>query len=228
MLTASLVRPSLLHRISFVATLLGVSLATLEDGWTQKLAVDSPPQKSVHLFDGKSLQGWAGDTRYWSVENGAIVGSTHPDGITKNTFLVADHAYKDFELQLQFKISNHASGIQIRSQVPDPEKPFTVIGYQADIGGGDTGTFYEEQGRGNLAVADAEKVRKLLKPDQWNLYSIRAVGNQFIVRLNGEITASFKETQRPCPETGCIALQLQAGPAMKIEFRDLKLTKIQR
>ena len=132
MLSASLVRPSLLHRISFVATLLGVSLATIKDGWTQKLAVAPRPQKSVQLFDGKSLQGWAGDTRYWSVENGAIVGSTHPDGITKNTFLVADHVYEDFELQLQFKLSNHASGIQIRSQVPDPRKAF--YGYRLSGG----------------------------------------------------------------------------------------------
>lgn len=224
---ASLRTSSFSLMIFAVAILLGVTLATAEIGLSQEVTVNQVAPKNVSLFDGKSLQGWTGDTRYWSVQNGAIVGSTHPNGIATNTFLVADHAYDDFELQLQFKLTNHASGIQIRSKKPDPDQPFVVVGYQADIGGGDTGTFYEEQGRGNLAVADAEKVRRLLKPNDWNEYTIRAVGNQFVVQLNGEVTATYRETQRSCPETGCIALQLQAGPAMKIEFRDLKLRKIQ-
>lgn len=204
-----------------------VSIANLQPIEAQELVEVEDPFATRSLFDGKSLKGWSGDPRYWSVENGAIVGSTHPQGIDENTFLVADQTYGDFELQLQFKLTNHASGIQIRSKTPDPDRPFIVVGYQADIGGGDTGTFYEEQGRGNLAVGDAEKVRRQFKRNDWNSYTIRAVGNQFVIKLNGEVTSTYQETQRPCPATGCIALQLQAGPAMKIEFRDLRLIKIQ-
>jgi hypothetical protein len=203
-----------------------ISIAHLKPIQAQERVEAEDPLETQSLFDGKSLKGWSGDPRYWSVKNGAIVGSTHTKGIGQNTFLVADQIYGDFELQLQFKLTNHASGIQIRSKIPDPDRPFIVVGYQADIGGGDTGTFYEEQGRGNLAVGDMEEVRRLFKPNGWNSYTIRAVGNHFVVKLNGEITSTYQETQRPCPATGCIALQLQAGPAMKIEFRDLKVRPI--
>ena len=130
--------------------------------------------KFESLFDGESLSGWEGDPRFWSVCEGVLTGSTHPDGINKNTFLVAKGLFEDFILRLQFKLTNHASGIQIRSKIPDPQKPFIVVGYQADIGGGDTGTFYEEQGRGTLAATNKDQVKKLLKPEDWNTYEIEA------------------------------------------------------
>ena len=183
--------------------------------------------KFESLFDGESLSGWEGDPRFWSVSEGVLTGSTHPDGINKNTFLVAKGLFEDFILRLQFKLTNHASGIQIRSKIPDPQKPFIVVGYQADIGGGDTGTFYEEQGRGTLAATNKDQVKKLLKPEDWNTYEIEAKGNEFIVRLIGEATSIYEETRQPCPKTGRIALQLQAGPAMKIEFRDLQIRNIE-
>src|SRR6266496_4192689 len=31
------------------------------------------------IFDGKSLKGWEGDTNYWRVENGGLVGEVTPD-----------------------------------------------------------------------------------------------------------------------------------------------------
>ena len=179
------------------------------------------------LFNGESLSGWEGDPRFWSASKGVLTGSTHPDGINENTFLVATGSFENFILRLQFRLINHASGLQIRSRIPDPQKPFTVVGYQADIGGGDTGTFYEEQGRGTLAGPNMDQVKKLLKPGDWNTYEVEAKGNKFVVRLNGQTTSTYQETRQPCPKTGRIALQLQAGPAMKIEFRELQIRKIE-
>ena len=43
---------------------------------------------SVPLFDGKSLEGWRGDEKFWSVENGEIVGrSTAENPCTTTTYL---------------------------------------------------------------------------------------------------------------------------------------------
>jgi hypothetical protein len=43
----------------------------------------------VAIFDGTSLAGWDGDTTFWRVENGEIVGETTPDTIAKtNSFLI--------------------------------------------------------------------------------------------------------------------------------------------
>ena len=43
----------------------------------------------VPIFDGKTLSGWDGDSRYWRVENGEIVGETTPEKVvTQNNFLI--------------------------------------------------------------------------------------------------------------------------------------------
>ena len=43
----------------------------------------------VSIFDGKSLNGWEGDSTYWRVENGSIVGEITPTTLLKrNSFLI--------------------------------------------------------------------------------------------------------------------------------------------
>src|SRR3954452_21562444 len=78
-----------------------------------------------------TIAGWHGDPRYWRAENDEIIGST--DGvppITQNTFLTGLSSYADFVLDLEFKIRNGNSGIQVRSEeLPD----YVVRGYQADV-----------------------------------------------------------------------------------------------
>jgi hypothetical protein len=63
-------------------------------------AVASEP-KFTPIFDGKSLQGWSGDTRYWRVDDGAVTGEI-PRGETlrSNQFLFYAHDIHDFELAL--------------------------------------------------------------------------------------------------------------------------------
>ena len=48
---------------------------------SEKVLDTVPPERPdgfVSLFDGKDLSGWVGDTRYWSVRGGVIVGETTP------------------------------------------------------------------------------------------------------------------------------------------------------
>src|SRR5437868_4621608 len=107
----------------------------------------------VSLFNGKDLAGWKGNSDYWSVEDGAITGTTTADKPLKyNTFLIWEGGQPaDFELRAKFKISGGNSGIQYRSKVLDENK-FVVGGYQADIDAGNkfTGINYEEKMRGIL------------------------------------------------------------------------------
>jgi serine/threonine protein kinase len=70
-------------------------------------------QGFVSLFDGKTLAGWDGDARIWSVNNGAIVGqrTNLMSGLPDNTFLIwkgGDLA--DFELRLKAQILSGNSG----------------------------------------------------------------------------------------------------------------------
>ena len=41
------------------------------------------------IFDGKTLTGWEGDSRYWRVEDGSLVGEISAETVIKsNTFIV--------------------------------------------------------------------------------------------------------------------------------------------
>jgi hypothetical protein len=107
------------------------------------------------IFDGKSLNGWEGDSTYWRVENGSIVGEITPTTLLKrNSFLIwRGGTPADFELSLEFKISKAGnSGINYRSEELK-DLPFAVKGYQLDIDGANnyTGQNYEERGRTTLA-----------------------------------------------------------------------------
>ncbi len=130
------------------------TLLTLALFTTMASAEDKP------LFNGKDLSGWEGNDKFWTVEDGAITGTTTAENPTKgSTFLIwKDGEASDFTLTLKYKmIPGDAkkftnSGIQYRSNIVDAEK-FVVGGYQADIEYGEThsGILYEEKGRGILA-----------------------------------------------------------------------------
>jgi hypothetical protein len=75
------------------------------------------------LFDGKSLAGWDGQPGTWSVADGAIVGTSTPEHVAGNTFLVYHGiAAKDFDLKLEIKVEwGGGSGIQYRSSTGIPQ-----------------------------------------------------------------------------------------------------------
>ena len=77
------------------------------------------------IFDGKSLNGWEGDPKFWRVENGALVGEITPETMIKcNTFIIwRGGATKDFELKLEYRITDGGnSGINYRSvELPDTQ-----------------------------------------------------------------------------------------------------------
>ncbi len=178
----------------------------------------------VSLFDGKDLKGWSGDPRLWSVENGVIVGST--DGVEPlkhNTFLIyKDQRFGDFELKAQIKLRNHNSGIQFRSE-EFPE--WVVKGLQADAAEGNWwGSIYDEGGkRGVIVNGWKGKGENAVKATDWNDYSIYCKGGDIRITLNGVTTS---ELSGETPKDGIIALQLHAGKPMRVEFRDVRIRKL--
>src|SRR5262245_29470832 len=69
------------------------------------------------IFDGKSLEGWDGNPKFWKAEGGSIVGQTTPDNkLPGNTFLIwRQGELDDFELSLEYRITGGNSGVQVRS-----------------------------------------------------------------------------------------------------------------
>lgn len=176
------------------------------------------------LFDGKTLDGWHGDMSLWKVQDGVIVGSSEGATLTHNTFLSTKKSYKNFVLKIEFKLRNHNSGVQVRSQQRDD---FVVAGYQADIADKRyMGILYEERGRGILADVDPEQVAKHLKPDGWNEYVITCDGPRLKFELNGFTTVDYTETSDVGAKEGIIALQLHQGPPMQVSFRNIRIKEL--
>jgi hypothetical protein len=199
------------------------------------------------IFDGKSLDGWKGNEKFWSVQDGAITGQTTAENPTQgNTFLIWQGGdLGDFELRLKFRIVDGNSGIQYRST---DKGNHVVHGYQADIdaGLGFMGILYEEGGRGILAgrtkkveiTADGEKkevgvtaqekeILDSIKKEDWNDYVVIAKGNHLVQKINGITTVDVTDQQTDkAKSSGILALQLHAGPPMKVQFKDIELKKL--
>jgi 3-keto-disaccharide hydrolase len=173
------------------------------------------------LFDGKTLDGWQGDPRLWSVQEGAIVGSTFNQPLKDNSFLISRQVFSDFVLQADIRLDNHNSGIQFRSEaLPD----FVVRGYQADAAQGNWwGSLYgEKTGRGVIANGWAGKGETVVRPG-WNHYEIFCQGSLIRLTLNGLVTVEIEDTMAA---EGILALQLHAGPPMKVAFRNIKIKRL--
>ncbi len=117
------------------------------------------------LFDGRSLEGWRGDDRFWSVENGEIVGrSTAENPCDTTTYLHHSKPFADFELEFEIKLEGAGanSGMQYRSTATGPEitDGYALTGDQADLDQAHrySGILYETRGRG-IAVQRGESVR---------------------------------------------------------------------
>src|SRR5262249_2640400 len=125
------------------------------------------------FFNGKNLDGWEGLTEYWSVKDGALVGAYTNSSLKHNSFLCSKKKYKDFELSFKVRLKDGVgnSGVQIRSKILD-DKKFIVSGPQPDMATGYWGSLYGEQFGGMMQQAPADLVKKVVKPADFNDYSI--------------------------------------------------------
>jgi len=207
----------------------------------------------ISIFNGQDLTDWEGNPNIWRVEEGAIVGQTTAEGparITYNQFLVwKGGEVGDFVLRFDFKISREGnSGMQYRSWLnPDPARPFSVFGYQADFDGAHnySGILYGEGFRDILChrgqetiigddsrprevrrFAENEALRRELKVEDWNSFEVTAKGFTFTNKINGHVMSiCTDEDTAKRRATGILAIQAHVGPPMKVEVKNIRIKK---
>ena len=189
------------------------------------------------LFDGKTLTGWDGDPKVWRVEDGAIVGGSL-QGNPRNEFLTTKRSFYNFRLTLEYKLVGTEgfvnAGVQFRSlRATNPVNE--MIGYQADIGAGHTGSLYDESRRkkflaragsgfGGVGVKAESEIAELEKNGEWNTYEIRAEGPRITIRLNGKQTLDYTETNPSIDDAyGLIGLQIHGNCKAEIRFRNISI-----
>lgn len=178
----------------------------------------------VRLFDGQTLDGWEGDQTLWKVVGKEIVGDS--PGIPHNQFLATRKTYGNFELQLEFRLvgGKGNSGVQFRSKrVTDSSE---VSGYQADIGEQYWGCLYDESRRNKVLAQAPAALADKLKKDDWNTYTIRAVGPRITLAINGLTTVDYTEPDSDIPRSGVIALQVHSGPPLRVAFRNIRIKEL--
>lgn len=196
------------------------------------------------IFNGKDLDGWDGDPRLWSVEDGVLVGQTDGDAkqIKKNSFLIWKGGEPaDFELEFKSRITTpNNSGVQYRSRKLD-EEGWRVVGYQFDLHPRQqyNAMLFEEGGRGIVAergqhvrIGEKKEVvgtMDVLEVDlaEWHSYRLVVKGHRYEHYVNGELqTVIEDQDEEKRADSGIIALQLHQGPAMKVEFKDVRFRKL--
>ena len=200
------------------------------------------------LFDGSTFEGWEDHGDLFRIEDGAIVAGTLAARIDANAFLCTTQTFDDFELRLKAKLIGPGdnAGVQFRSRrVPGHHE---VSGYQADIGSVSRRWFYQvigvedevapeatapvwgslyDEARRNryLAWALPDDVAPVLKKDDWNDMTVRAVGPTIQIWVNGLQTVDYTEHDH-IPQSGVICLQIHSGAPAEAWHKDLVLKEI--
>ncbi|MEM7143867.1 MAG: sulfatase-like hydrolase/transferase [Verrucomicrobiota bacterium] len=220
-------------------------IASAANAYPKAKATDAvKPGKNgfVDIFDGKSLRGWVGDPKYWSVKDGAITGVT--DGSLKmNRFLTwKASTIQNFDLRLKVKVSPGGnSGIQYRGTARPDIDLDVVTGYQCDVVAAKpeyNGMLYEEKGRrilshtGEKVIVDPEGQPwivdtfpvKEFAPDEWHEYRVLVRGNHHKHWINGHPTADLIDLDENGRSLeGVLAVQVHVGPAMEIQYKDVRI-----
>lgn len=182
---------------------------------------------STVIFDGKTLEGWDGDTSVFRVEQESIIGGQLKDKIPHNFFLSSKEEYSDFELTLEFRLIGEGTnaGVQLRSKrIPDHHE---MIGYQADLGQNYWGALYDESRRNKiLAAPKKEELDKVLKRDDWNKYRILCEGRHIQLWINDFKTVDYTEADEAIEQKGLIALQIHGGPPGEAHYRNIRIRRI--
>ena len=182
------------------------------------------------------------DPRFWSVENGEIVGRTSDaNPAPHNIFLVWNGEVRDFELEVELKLVGNNSGIQYRSEMFEPSR---MRGPQIDAHPAPnyTAMCYEEGGRGILAErgnrleidsAGKRTLTPLAGPPQpasdlaqWHTYRVVAKGNTMRHMLDGKTTAVVVDDSAERAKGGKIGVQIHAGEPTEVRVRSMRLKRL--
>ena len=185
----------ILLAVAFTIAGTGPAVSAQSGGWTT-------------LLDGTTLKGWniVGDAN-WEVVDKAVQATKGTAG-----FLVTPVAYGDFQLTLEFWVSDDAnSGVFIRCQ--DPKAIAATNAYEVNVYDKRPDPAY----RTGAIVDVAKPLANLNTGGRWNTFDITAQGPKLTVVLNGTKTV---ETEHKAYARGPIALQYGAGT---VRFRNVRI-----
>ena len=176
----------------------GAAAQAAEDGWTTLI-------DGVNGLENFNVVG----TANWSATDGTIQATEGPGA----AFLVTKESYDDFELRVEFWVSDDAnSGIYMRCQ--DAATITDRTCYEANV--------FDQRPDLTFGTGGIVHIAPVAEPfpkagGKWNTYEITVDGSHLMVTLNGVKTADVEDTQFA---SGPIALQWARGI---VRFRNVQV-----
>jgi hypothetical protein len=166
------------------------------------------------IFDGKTLDGWDGDTKIWSIKDGAIYGNTKNGGqliVTK-------------ELYDNFRITGTA-------RMPSSDNHLGVCFWGGTGGHGysgcidfvpPSGSIWDYGGGNGIRTYKYVWMGKPVLKTDWHQFEILANMTTGVVRMgvDGHEFPIYKDTRLARRKKAVIGLQIHAG-ASEVEYKDL-------
>lgn len=190
-----------------------IAAAMTLGAWTGLTAPTSanPADGWTTILDASKFEEWSklGESN-WRVEDGAVVADKNAG--KEASFIVSKNRFKDFDLRVEFWSSEDAnSGVFLRCS--DPKLILDRNCYEVNIFDRRADPSY---GTGGIVhFAEVDPMPKA--GGKWNTMEVSAKGRQITVMLNGQKTASLRNTLF---SEGPIALQHGAGT---IKFRKIEV-----
>jgi hypothetical protein len=179
---------------------------------TAALGAEEPALKSI--FNGKDLTGWeAPEGNIWfTVADGVLKVKNGPK--KKGATLWTEREYGDLVMEFDFKMGAGTvdSGIYIKNS-----KEQIQIGISGSLKRDMTASPYIA---GKGYPVEAEGVKELLKPADWNTMRIEVSGKTYTTWLNGRKVMTY--TSDSAAEKGKLGIQLHGNREMAIEYRNIR------
>ena len=175
-------------------------------------------EEFVAAFNGKDLSGWKvpDNNIWWKVEDGVLKVSSGPE--KKGSTLWTDKEYENFAMEFDFRMGTGTvdSGIYVRKTSEQIQ-----IGISGSLKRDMTGSPYIS---GKGYPVEAQGVKELLRPDDWNTMRIVAQGKQYKVWLNGTHVMEYESES--AIERGPLGIQLHGNRDMTIDYRKVRIAEL--
>lgn len=173
----------------------------------------------ISLLDRDHIRGWKQSGLGKLSVNGDITTTSFPS--EKGYFGVAWYSkqtFTDFDFRVEFRGVGPKFNSGLRLRFPDPgDEPGSVSknGYEVcinDPGAGDTPP------TGGIQRAQPPTSSNLRAQDQWNELEVTAIGQQYIVKLNGQVVNEFIGSKNL---SGYIGIETHKGGP--VQFRNVRI-----
>lgn len=215
----------------------------LAEAQSQAASIDAQLQfpkkeKPTVLFNGRDLSGWNGWDKYWSVEDGVIVGRNGltegvPDAVPSSTYLFSEKEYRNFRLLLDVKQTTSPKHSTMHSAVAALGERFDDKGDNNFGFRGPLLMFCHDWGiwdayrRNRIEPKDQKGAIKLdaEKVGDWNSVEILVIGNRVRFAVNGTMVFDFTDAPENL-KASAIGLQLHSNQKpQEYRFRGIVISE---